>query len=59
MMASLPLLEAVGLSKSYGRTAANSGVSMRVDAGSIRALVGENGAGKSTLVGIVVRTHSS
>jgi len=35
------------------KTLANAGISLRVDSGEIRAVVGENGAGKSTLARII------
>jgi simple sugar transport system ATP-binding protein len=47
------VVEAVGVSKHFGRSQALSNVSMRVPAGDSRALVGRNGAGKSTLVGVL------
>jgi simple sugar transport system ATP-binding protein len=47
------LLEARGLSKSYGHVTALSDVELTIRAGEILALVGDNGAGKSTLVKIL------
>ena len=51
------LLETRGLSKSFGRVQALSGVDLDVRAGSVLALLGDNGAGKSTLVKIVSGVH--
>lgn len=46
-----PALEAIGLTKQYGRgTLALANVSVQVAPGSITALVGPNAAGKSTLI---------
>ena len=45
-----PVAEAIGISKSFGSTAALRDVSLAVVEGECHALVGRNGAGKSTLV---------
>jgi rhamnose transport system ATP-binding protein len=47
------VLELRDVSKSFGPVVALRAGSLRVEAGSIHALVGENGAGKSTLVKVV------
>jgi simple sugar transport system ATP-binding protein len=49
----VPIAEAVGVSKRYGATVALSDVRLSVLPGESHALVGRNGAGKSTLVGIL------
>jgi ribose transport system ATP-binding protein len=51
------LLEMRDVSKSFGATCALESVSLGVDAGEVRALIGENGAGKSTLVKILSGAH--
>ena len=46
----MTMLELADLEVSYGNIVAIRGVSLRVDAGEIVALIGANGAGKSTLI---------
>jgi len=48
-----PVLELQDVRRSFGPVVALRSAALRVDAGSIHALVGENGAGKSTLVKIL------
>jgi rhamnose transport system ATP-binding protein len=52
-----PVLELRDVSKSFGPVVALRSGSLRVEAGSIHALIGENGAGKSTLVKVVAGVH--
>jgi len=47
-IAGMPLLEAHGLVKIYGRRKVVDGVSFNVDAGEVVGLLGPNGAGKTT-----------
>lgn len=46
-------IEARGVAKVYGGTAALKGVDLTIRAGTIHALMGENGAGKSTFLGVI------
>ncbi|MEC9477280.1 MAG: sugar ABC transporter ATP-binding protein [Planctomycetota bacterium] len=54
-----PLLEMLGVDKAFGATVALSGAHLRVEAGEVRALIGENGAGKSTLMRILSGVESA
>jgi ABC-type sugar transport system ATPase subunit len=54
----LMLLEIDRLSKRFGATQALDEVSLSVEGGRIRALIGENGAGKSTLIKMLCGIHA-
>src|SRR3982750_671776 len=53
-----PSLQAVGMTKIFGQLIALDDVSVKVEAGSFHALLGENGAGKSTLVKCIMGFYS-
>ena len=50
----MALLELDGLTRRFGGIVAVDGVTMRVEAGEVRAVIGPNGAGKSTLFKLVL-----
>lgn len=50
---------ALGVSKSFPGVMALQGVSIRLQPGSIHALLGENGAGKSTLIKVITGVHQA
>jgi ABC-type sugar transport system ATPase subunit len=52
-VAAAPALSAEGLHKSFASTRALQGASLELEAGQIRALLGENGSGKSTFAKII------
>lgn len=51
------LLEAVGLTKTFGGFTAVDGVDLSVSEGTIHAVIGPNGAGKSTLFRLLTGVH--
>ncbi|MBP1705403.1 MAG: sugar transporter, partial [Chloroflexi bacterium] len=53
LIATAQLLEATGVSKTYGAVVALRSASLSVRPGEVHALMGANGAGKSTLVKIL------
>ncbi|MGH8877419.1 MAG: sugar ABC transporter ATP-binding protein [Stackebrandtia sp.] len=53
-----PVLAMRGIAKAFGSVVALSSAELRVEPGSIHAVVGENGAGKSTLVKIIAGLYS-
>ncbi len=54
----VPVLEARGVSKFFGRVVALKDVSLSVKAGEVNCLLGDNGAGKSSLIKTLSGVHS-
>ncbi|MBF6063850.1 sugar ABC transporter ATP-binding protein [Nocardia terpenica] len=54
---SVPLIETIGIGKSYGGVVALRDVSTVVNAGEVTCVLGDNGAGKSTLIKILAGVH--
>ncbi|GAA1867202.1 sugar ABC transporter ATP-binding protein [Paeniglutamicibacter psychrophenolicus] len=54
-----PLLEMIGINKSFGSAQVLSDVSLELGSGQILGLVGENGAGKSTLIKILTGLYAA
>lgn len=53
MPEAVPVLEARGLSRSFGGVAAVQDVNLRLEPGEIHGLIGPNGAGKTTLLNLL------
>ncbi|NHN54240.1 sugar ABC transporter ATP-binding protein [Calidifontibacter sp. DB0510] len=54
-----PLIEITALRKVFGGTVALDDVDLRLEAGTIHALLGQNGAGKSTLIKILAGVYTA
>ncbi len=52
-MANAPAIELKGITKYFGKNAANKNVNLIVDRGEILSVLGENGSGKTTLMNMI------
>jgi simple sugar transport system ATP-binding protein len=52
-----PIVELVGITKSFPGVLANDRIDLTLRTGEVHCLLGENGAGKSTLIGILSGLH--
>ncbi|PZR00769.1 MAG: D-xylose ABC transporter ATP-binding protein [Cereibacter sphaeroides] len=57
-MTAVPALALRDVSKSFGMTAALTGMTLELFPGEVHAIVGENGAGKSTMIKIMTGIHA-
>jgi ABC-type uncharacterized transport system ATPase subunit len=57
-VAERPVAELRAVCKSFGRIAALTDVSLKIERGQVHCLLGENGAGKSTLCNILFGVHA-
>ncbi len=53
-----PQIECIGVTKRFGGTVALDEVSVKIERGTVHAIVGENGAGKSTLGKAIAGVHA-
>ncbi len=57
-MTGSPVLETIGISKSFPGVQALADVDLRLFPGEVHTLMGQNGAGKSTLINVLTGVHA-